>query len=143
MESQIATHHDAEIILKLYDLRREDVLRKARHWVVFEFNPKTPEEFLALLQSGGSQENAYFRQAISYWEMAASLVIHGAVKSDLYLESNGEGILIFAKFYAFRETYLSKTGFPFMRQTAQMIEKYPMARDRFNARLKMVQDRAK
>jgi len=143
MESQIATHNDAEIILKLYDLRREEVLRKARHWVVFEFNPKTPEDFLAVVQERGSQENAYFRQVISYWEMAASLVIHGAVKSDLYLESNGEGILIFAKFYAFGETYTSKTGFPFMRQTAQMIEKYPMARDRFNATLKMIQDRAK
>ncbi|HTU51232.1 MAG TPA: hypothetical protein VMF56_11590 [Acidobacteriaceae bacterium] len=143
MESQIATHHDAEIILKLYDLRREEVLRKARHWVVFEFNPKTAEEFLGTLQGGGTQENAYFRQVISYWEMAASLVVHGAVKSDLYLDSNGEGILVFAKFYAFRETYTSKTGFPFMRQTAQLIEKYPMARDRFNARLKMIQDRAK
>jgi hypothetical protein len=143
MESQIATHNDAEIILKLYDLRREEVLRKARHWVVFEFNPKTPEEFLAVLQGGGSQENAYLRQVISYWEMAASLVIHGAVKSDLYLESNGEGILVFAKFHAFRETYTSKTGFPFMRQTAQLIDKYPMARDRFQARLKMIQDRAR
>jgi hypothetical protein len=143
MESQIATHNDADIILKLYDLRREEVLRKARHWVVFEFNPNTPEEFLAVLQGGDSQENAYFRQVISYWEMAASLVIHGAVKSDLYLDSNGEGIFIFAKFSGFREMYTSKTGFPFMRQTAQLIDKYPMARDRFNARLKMIQDRAK
>lgn len=142
MESQIATHNDADIILKLYELRREEVLRKARHWVIFEFNPKTPEEFLATVEAAGSQENAYFRQVISYWEMAASLVIHGAVKSDLYLDSNGEGILIFAKLYEFRQTYTSKTGFPFMRQTAQMIEKYPMARDRFNARLKMIQARA-
>ena len=65
MESQIATHNDADIILKLYDLRREEVLRKARHWAVFEFNPKAPEEFLAVLQSAGSQENAYFRQVLS------------------------------------------------------------------------------
>lgn len=143
MESQIATHNDADIILKLYDLRREAVLRMARHWLVFEFNPKTPEEFLAVLQGGGTQENAYFRQVISYWEMAASLVVHGAVKSDLYLDSNGEGIFIFAKLYAFREVYADKTGIPFMRQTAQLIDKYPMARDRFNARLKSIQDRAK
>jgi hypothetical protein len=143
MESQIATHNDADIILKLYDLRREEVLRKARHWVLFEFNPRTPEEFLAVMQSTGSQENAYFRQVISYWEMAASLVIHGAVKSDLYLDSNGEGIFIFAKLHAFREAYTSRTGFPFMRQTAQMIDKYPMARDRFNARLKAIEERAK
>ena len=143
MESQIATHNDADIILKLYDLRREEVLRKARHWMTFEFNPKTPEEFLAVLQGYGTQENEYFRQVISYWEMAASLVVHGAVKSDLYLDSNGEGIFIFAKLHAFRDVYTEKTGIPFMRQTAQLIEKYPMARDRFNARLKSIQDRAK
>jgi hypothetical protein len=143
MESQIATHNDADIILKLYDLRREEVLRKARHWMLFEFNPKTPEEFLAVMQNTGSQENAYFRQVISYWEMAASLVIHGAVKSDLYLDSNGEGVFIYAKLHPFREAYTSRTGFPFMRQTAQMIDKYPMARDRFNARLKAIEERAK
>ena len=143
MESQIATHNDADIILKLYDLRREEVLRKARHWVVFEFTPKTPVEFLDVVQGYGTHENAYFRQVISYWEMAASLVVHGAVKSDLYLDSNGEGIFIFAKLYEFREAYATKTGIPFMRQTAQMIDKYPMARDRFNARLKSIQDRAK
>lgn len=143
MESQIATHNDADIILKLYDLRREEVLRKARHWMTSEFNPKTPEEFLAVLQASGSQENAYFRQVVSYWEMAASLVVHGAVKSDLYLDSNGEGIFIFAKLYAFRDVYTEKFGIPFMRQTAQLIEKYPMARDRFNARLKMIQARSK
>lgn len=143
MESQIATHHDAEIILKLYDLRREAVLRKARQWMTSEFNPKTPEEFLAVVQGYGTQENAYFRQVISYWEMAASLVVHGAVMSDLYLDSNGEGISIFAKLHAFREVYAAKMGIPFMRQTAHMIEKYPAARDRFNARLKSIQDRAK
>ncbi len=143
MESQIATHNDADIILKLYDLRREEVLRKARHWVVFEFNPKTPEEFLAVMQGYGTQENAYFRQVISYWEMAASLVVHGAVKSDLYLDSNGEGIVIYAKLYEFREAYAARTGIPFMRQTAELIEKYPMARDRFHARLKSIQARAK
>ncbi|MGH9617776.1 MAG: DUF4760 domain-containing protein, partial [Acidobacteriaceae bacterium] len=112
------------------------------HWMTFEFNPKTPEEFLAVLQGYGTRENAYFRQVISYWEMAASLVVHGAVKSDLYLDSNGEGIFIFAQLYAFRDDYAAKTGNPFMRQTAQMIEKYPMARDRFNARLKSIQARA-
>ncbi|MGH9616010.1 MAG: DUF4760 domain-containing protein, partial [Acidobacteriaceae bacterium] len=54
MESQIATHNDADIILKLYDLRREAVLRKARHWLVFEFKPRTPEEFLAVLNAAGT-----------------------------------------------------------------------------------------
>lgn len=142
MESQIATHHDAEIILKLYDLRREALLRKARHWLTAEFNPKSEEEFLAVLRGQNTQENAYFRQVVSYWEMAASLVVHGAVKSDLFIDSNGEGLYIFAKFHAFREAYKNQLGHPFMRQTAQLIEKYPAARDRFQVMLKSIQERA-
>ena len=142
MESQMATHNDADIILKLYDLRREAVLRKARNWMTFEFNPKTVEEFLAVVSGPNTQENAYFRQVISYWEMAASLVIHGAVKSDLFIDSNGEGIYIFAKYHAFHEAFQAKMGRPFMRQTALLIEKYPAARDRFQAVLKSIQARA-
>ncbi len=141
MESQIATHNDADIILKLYDLRREALLRKARHWLIFEFSPKSAQEFVALAQGGDTQENAYFRQVVSYWEMAASLVVHGAVKSDLFIDSNGEGIYIFAKFHAFRDEYQNKMGMPFMRQTAQFIEKYPAARDKFQGMLKSIQQR--
>ncbi len=76
---------------------------------------------------------------ISYWEMAASLVLHGAVKADLFLDSNGEGLYIYAKFYSFQEELQAKTGRPFMRHTAQLIEKYPTAREIFGAMLKSVQ----
>lgn len=141
MESQIATYHDAELILKLYELRREEVLRKARHWLIFEFNPQTAEELLAFAQGNDTQQHAYFRQVISYWEMAATLVLHGAVKADLFLDSNGEGIFIFAKFNDFREAIQAKTGRPFMRHTAQLIDRYPAARDIFSAILKSIQAR--
>ena len=139
MESQIATFEDATLILKLYELRRETVLRKARHWLVFEFNPATAEEFLAVARNSGSEGNAYFRQVLTYWEMAASLVLHGAVKADLFLDSNGEGLYIYAKFYGFREEVQAKTGRPFMRHTAQLIEKYATARELFGTMLKSTQ----
>jgi hypothetical protein len=141
MESQIATYEDAKLILKLYDLRREAVLRKARHWVVFEFKPATAEEFLAVAQSSAAEENAYLRQVISYWEMAASLVLHGAVKADLYFPSNGEGLFIFAKFHSFREEYQARTGKPFMRQTAQLVDKFATAKEMFNTIVKSIQAR--
>ena len=142
MERQIATFEDAQLILKLYELRRETVLRQARRWLVFEFHPATPQEFLDMAQPSGSQENAYFRQAVSYWEMAASLVLHGALTADLFLASNGEGLYILAKFNAFREPYQAKTGRPFMHQTSQLVESYPMARDLFNGMLKSIEARA-
>ena len=141
MESQIATFEDARLILQLYDLRRETVLRKARHWLLFTFNPASAEEFLAMARTAGTEENGYFRQVLSYWEMAASLVLHGAVNADLFFASNGEGMLIFAKFHRFREEYQAKNGRPFMRQTAQMVEKYPIAREIFGNMLQSVQAR--
>ncbi len=139
MESQIATFEDATLILKLYELRREPVLRKARHWLIFEFNPATVEEFSAMARGSGTEENAYYRQVISYWEMAASLVLHGAVKADLFLDSNGEGLYILAKFNQFREEIKARTGRPFMRHTAQMVEKYPVAREIFGTMLKSLE----
>lgn len=142
MESQIATFEDATLILKLYELRQEAILRKARRWLIFDFNPATADEFFAVGQAYGSEQNDHYRQVLSYWEMAASLVLHGAVKADLFLESNGEGMYIFAKFHRFREEYQAKTGRPFMRQTAQMVEKYPMAREIFSGMLKSVEARA-
>jgi hypothetical protein len=141
MESQIATYEDAKLVLKLYDLRREAVLRKARHFVAFEFKPATADEFFAIAQGPDTEQGAYFRQVISYWEMAASLVLHGAVKADLYFPSNGEGLFIFAKFHAFREEYQARTGRPFMRQTAQLVEKFSTAKEMFNTIVKSIQAR--
>jgi hypothetical protein len=142
MESQIATHNDADIILKLYDLRRETVLRRARQWLIFEFNPKTPEEFLEVVAGFNTQENSYFRQVTSYWEMAASLVVHGAVKSDLFIDSNAEGIYIFAKFQPYLGAFEAKMGRQFMRQTSVLIDKYPSARDRFQSILKSITEQS-
>ncbi|HEX4021289.1 MAG TPA: hypothetical protein VHX63_09110 [Acidobacteriaceae bacterium] len=141
MESRIATGADAELIMKLYDLRREPVLRKARHWVAFDFNPKTKDEFLAVRQDFGSEHNAWLRQVITYWEMAASFVNHGAVNPDMYLDSNGEGIFIYAKFHEIMQSPEATTGPKFMQQTATLIEKFPGARERFQASLKGMQAR--
>lgn len=123
----MATAADAELVLKLYEMRREETLRKSRRFMVFDFQPKTLEELRAVSRDVGSQHNAAWRQAIGYWEMAASLVLRGALDADLFLDSNGEGILIYAKFHHFHLETERQSGNPFMRQTAAMIEKYPAA----------------
>jgi ABC-type glycerol-3-phosphate transport system substrate-binding protein len=113
--------------MRLYDLRREETLRKARHFMVFEFQPKTLEELRAVSRDLKAQKNAYWRQAIGYWEMAASFVLQGAVDPDLFLDSNGEGVLLYAKFHHFHAETEKESGNPFMRNTAGMIAKYPAA----------------
>jgi hypothetical protein len=98
-----STPADADVILKLYDLRRETEIRKARNWWLVEFWPETAEDVLKVAQALGTQENAWFRQVIGYWELAASLVIHGTVDETLFLEPafSGEMFLIFAKLHPF------------------------------------------
>ncbi|MEO6911664.1 MAG: hypothetical protein ABI158_12155, partial [Edaphobacter sp.] len=66
----MATAADAELVLKLYELRREETLREARQFMIFDFNPKTLEELRAVSRDKSSDKNVFWRQATTYWEMA-------------------------------------------------------------------------
>jgi hypothetical protein len=134
----MATAADAELILLLYELRREETLRKARRFMVFDFQPKTLEELRAVSRDTKSEHNAAWRQVLSYWEMTSSLVLRGALDADLFLDSNGEGILIYAKFHHFHAETEKQSGNPFMKNTAELIERYPVAKARHEAFLKML-----
>jgi hypothetical protein len=84
----------AHLILKLYELRREPLLRQARAWYLNEFNPTTMEELTASIVG---ERNAWFRMVLGYWEMAASLVTFGAIDAKMFAASNNEIITAFAK----------------------------------------------
>ncbi|HMT09785.1 MAG TPA: hypothetical protein PKA82_17495 [Pyrinomonadaceae bacterium] len=84
----------AELILKLYDLRREATMRKARDWMFF-FNPTTAEEYMATMMD--QEHGAYVRMVVSYWDMAAALVVEGAIDAEMFRKTNGEHIMVFAK----------------------------------------------
>jgi hypothetical protein len=98
LQKTLSTSADAEIILKLYELRTEAVMRQARKWATGEFWPATADEFFSVYDDFGSQKNDWLRQVVTYWEMAASLVLHGALSSDLYIEVNSEPFFLLAKF---------------------------------------------
>jgi hypothetical protein len=124
----MATAADAEIVMRIYELRREETLRKARHFMVFGFNPKTLEELRAVSRDMTAADNAMWRQTLSFWEMAASLVLRGTVDPDLFFDSNGEGVLIYAKFHHFHAETEKESGNIFMQQTAALIAQYPAAK---------------
>lgn len=84
----------ADLILKLYDLRREDKMREARNWI-FGFHPTTVDEYWQTMMD--PQVGGYLRMVTSYWDMAASFVNHGAIDADMFNETAGEHIMIFAK----------------------------------------------
>jgi hypothetical protein len=89
------THHDVDVILKLYELRREDRMRKARSWL-FGYKASNAAEHQAACPLGSDQE-AYYRMVTSYWDMAASFVTSGAVNQELFLQSAGELLFVWEK----------------------------------------------
>jgi len=91
-----ATYQDAELILRLYDIRREPKLRDARAWFAANFSASSFADLTAKYPPG-SDHNAYFRMVASYWEMAASFVAKGIVHEELFFENNGELILVWEK----------------------------------------------
>lgn len=101
--SEKATPTDAELLLKLYDLRRETEMRKARNWWLVTFNPQSADDFLKIAMEFGAQENNWLRQVMGYWSMAASLALNGAINKELFLEPSfsGEMFFIFAKMKPF------------------------------------------
>lgn len=87
---------NAQLLLQIYDMRREERLRKAREWVMGNFWAENLQEFAALCPPG-SEANAYYRMVTGYWEMAASIVNRGMLDEDLYFENNGEGLLLWLR----------------------------------------------
>lgn len=84
----------ADLILKLYDLRREEKMREARNWI-FTFNPTSVDEYWATMMD--PQVGGYLRMVTSYWDMAASMVNHGAIDAEMFNDTVGEHIMVFAK----------------------------------------------
>ena len=91
---------DALVILKLYELRSETLMRAARAWFFTEFNPQSGKEIVGLLQSGEKQ-SAYYRMVASHWEVAAALVNNGGIDAKMFLEANTEHLVVFAKLQPF------------------------------------------
>jgi hypothetical protein len=109
-----ATAKDAQLIMQLYDLRREAEMRKARDWWMTQFWPATVDDYMKVLNVPGTQENNWLRQVQSYWGMAASFVTEGALNEDLFLKPafSGEMFMIFAKVHPFLGELREKIGDP-------------------------------
>jgi hypothetical protein len=138
MERMLATPADAEIILKLYELRTEAVMRQARAWITGEFWPKTAEEFFAVYENLDDPHNPWLRQVLTYWEMAAAMVLHGAVSAELFVDSNGEGFFLLAKFAPILEAVREK--YPgFLSKTSDLVNRFSTAAQRYEAIQKRVE----
>ena len=118
----MSKHHDAELILKLYELRREPVMREARSWF-FTFDPKGPQDFLDALTS---EKSGYYRMVVSYWDMAASLVNNGAIDAQMFNDANGEHLFVYSKLEPFLEELRRESNNPdYLAHLEKVVKEIP------------------
>ncbi len=131
--SKKATAMDADICMKLYELRRETEMRKARNFVNYQFQPEGIDDVLKLIQAMGTQENAWARQVFSYWENAASFVLNGIVHPGLFFTWNGEMVFVYAKFKPFLKEVRQQMENPaFLAGVEKVVNSSPEMRKRVN-----------
>jgi hypothetical protein len=127
------THADAELILKLYDARREAEIRKARQWWTTTFWPESTDEILKVMRGMGTQENAWLRQVLGYWGMATSFVSHGVLSEDLFFEPSfsGEMFFIFAKVEPYLKELREKLQNPLLLAAVEKLVHSKAGRERY------------
>jgi hypothetical protein len=133
-------HGDAQIVLQLYDFRREAQMREARKFIVGEWWPQNADEVIKIVNSFGTVENQHFRQVFSFWEMASSLVHRGVLNGDLFDDWSNELYFCFAKIKPFLKQVRESTGSPKMYSNIERItQRTPESQEK----LKTVEARVK
>jgi hypothetical protein len=131
MNNKPATPEDAQLILRLYELRREDEMRKARAWYASEFLPNSIEDVKAIWFDGKHPHNPHFRMVTTYWDMAASFVTSGALNGELLLESSTEMVVIYAKVEPYLAEMRQQSGIAsYLSNIEKVIEQYPLAQEK-------------
>ena len=130
----MSKYKDADLILKLYDLRREKTMREARTWFL-TFNPQGPQDFMDVLTG---DKSGLYRMVVSYWDMACSLVNNGAIDADMFNDANGEHIFVYAKMEPFIPMLREQLGAP---QFLAHLEKTVKAIPDYEQRLANIRDR--
>ncbi|HEU5217544.1 MAG TPA: hypothetical protein VFU23_02740, partial [Gemmatimonadales bacterium] len=93
-DTQAFKQRSAELLLGLYESRREPTLRAARDWWVMKFHPASAKDVLRIWVSS---ESAPYRMVTTYWEMAAAFVIQGAIDAELFHAANTEHLAVYSK----------------------------------------------
>jgi hypothetical protein len=134
----MATPQDADLIIKLYELRREKKMRIARTFFISEFFPQNVQDVQALFTDVKHPEyNAYFRMMTSYWDMAAAMVNHGALDRDLFYDTNGEFFGVWAKIGDFIADLRVMFGPHFLVNLEKLVADHPNGEER----VKLMKDR--
>jgi len=131
-------YESATLLIRLYEMRRDATMREARDWYARGFNPTSVDE---VMQALSGPHSGHFRMVTSYWDMAASFVLNGAIDEQMFNDANGEQVVVLAKIEPFLSDYRARMGNPaYLASLEKLVMKRPgikdaMAalRDRFRA----------
>ena len=123
----MSIQEEAGLILKLYELRREETMRKARDWYFREFNPQTIADFRSAMFS---EHSGHLRMVLTYWDMAAALVNDGAIDLKMFTDCNGEHIGVFCKIEPLLADIRATYNPAFAAQLEKLINSMPNGRER-------------
>jgi hypothetical protein len=135
----MSKQEDANLILRLYELRREPVMREARNWL-FSFNPTNAAEYMEAMMG---EHSAHLRMVVSYWDMAASMVNNGAIDEQMFNDANGEHLFVFAKIEPVLEELRQQFNQPDMlKHFETLVRRVPENKEKLagiRERIKMIQ----
>ena len=127
----MATEHESMMgILKLYELRSEETMRKARDWFATRFYPESTQDILNVLVS---KRSADFRMVVSYWDMATAFVVLGAIDDEMFNAINTEHVAVYAKLQPFLEELRAMPGVPpylYLKHLEPVVLRLPDAQER-------------
>jgi hypothetical protein len=125
-----SSYESADLLLKLYESRREATMRQARQWFI-TFNPGSADDIVAAIRG---EHSADFRMVTTFWDMAAAFVNNGAIDERMFNDTNGEHLVVFAKLEPFLAEYRTRTKAPqYLKQLEQVVRRLPDARERLAA----------
>ena len=136
----MSKHEEAGLILKLYELRREETMRQARNWYFRDFNPQSIGEFTEAMMG---EHSGHLRMVVSYWDMAAAFVNSGAISLDLFTSTNNEYIGVFAKVELLLGEIRASFGPQFAVNLEKLIDSIPDGRKQvaaFRERMKGIRE---
>ena len=129
-------YESAKLNLKLFELRRDPLLREARNWFISEFHPESFADFAAAAAGKG---NTYIRMVVGYWSMAASLVATGAIDAESFLAAHGEIVGVFSKVQPFLADLREALGEPdLLKDVEAVVMSAPNADDTLRRRREML-----
>jgi len=130
MSDAKASYQDIDVVLRLYDLRREPLMRQARRFVGGKFAPKSAEDLIAIV-TGGTEESGFVLQVYGYWDMVAAFVLDGPLNEKLVYDTCQELYFLYAKIQPHLQEFRRQMNLPeWMRSIETLVERSPEGRER-------------